>query len=195
MGYRHQPENGNPRSRKGWRNLLPALLRRYKLTSEQIAGGKGMKRTISACAGLALGMIAAGAFAATKHSAEKGPPACGALTFRAVAAGAGDGEQQAGYYRSRYGTLALHAEVKQGQPVDYVVLADGKRLGAAPATLPDWAANCAVAKKLPKPAAAGAAPCIGQRFKVVLAHAGNERLGLLYGFDGSTWHYCSAGAY
>ena len=112
-----------------------------------------MRRTISACAGLALGMMAVGAFAATKHPAakgEKGPPACGALTFRAVASGASDGEQQAGFYRSRYGTLALHADVKGGQATDYFVLADGKRLGAAPATLPDWAASCAVAKKLPK---------------------------------------------
>ncbi len=153
-----------------------------------------MKRTISACAGLALGMIAAGACAATKHAAEKGPPACSALTFRAVASGASDGEQQAGFYRSRFGTLALHADVKQGQAADYFVLADGKRLAAAPASLPDWAANCAVHKKLPKPAA-GTSPCTGQRFRVVLAHDGGQRLALLYGFDGSVWHYCSAGSY
>jgi hypothetical protein len=154
-----------------------------------------MRRTISACAGLALGMIAVGALGATKHPAEKGPPACSALTFRAVASGASDGEQQAGFYRSRYGTLALHADVKQGQPADYFVLADGKRLAAAPATMPDWAASCAAAKKLPKPEAAGTSPCSGQRFRVVLAHAANERLALLYGFDGSTWRYCSAGGY
>ncbi len=154
-----------------------------------------MRRTISACAGLALGIMAAGAFAATKHPAEKGPPACGALTFRAVASGAGDGDQQAGFYRSRYGTLALHADVKQSHPADYFVLADGKRLAAAPAALPDWAVSCAAQKKLPKPAAAGAAPCTGQRFRVVLAHAGNDRLALLYGLDGSTWRFCSAGSF
>jgi hypothetical protein len=154
-----------------------------------------MKRTIAACAGVALAMMAAGALAATKHRAEKGPPACGALTFRAVASGAGDGEQQAGFYRSRYGTLALHADVKGGQPADYFVLADGKRLAAAPAALPDWAVSCAAEKKLPKPATAGTSPCTGQQFRVALAHVGNERLALLYGFDGSTWHYCGAGAY
>jgi hypothetical protein len=164
-----------------------------------------MTRTISAGAGLALGMIAAAmiaagmiavdASAAAKHPAEKGPPACGALTFRAVAAGAADGDQQAGFYRSRYGTLALHADVKQGQAADYFVLADGKRLAAAPASLPDWAATCAVEKKLPKPAGAGASPCSGQRFRVVVAHDGNQRLALLYGLDGSTWRYCSAGSY
>jgi hypothetical protein len=154
-----------------------------------------MKQIIAACAGLALGMMAVGAFAATKHPAAKGPPACGALTFRAVASGESDGDQQAGFYRSRYGTLALHADVKGGQPVDYFVLADGKRLAAAPASLPDWAVSCAVAKKLPKPAGAGASPCTGQRFRVVVAHDGNQRLALLYGSDGSTWHYCSAGGY
>lgn len=158
-----------------------------------------MKRTIAACAGLALGMATLGAFAAAKHpaakGAAKGPPACSALTFRAVASGASDGEQQAGYYRSRYGSLALHADVKGGQPTDYFVLADGKKLAAAPASLPDWAANCAVEKKLPKPAAAGTAPCTGQRFRVVLAHDASQRLALLYGFDGSAWHYCSAGSY
>jgi hypothetical protein len=154
-----------------------------------------MKRAISVGVGLALGMMAVGAVAATKHPAKKEPPACSALTFRAVATGASDGEQQAGYYRSRFGALALHAEVKQGQPVDYFVLADGKKLSAAPATLPDWATSCAEKKQLPKPGATAATPCSGQRFRVVLAHAGNDRLALLYGYDGSAWHFCSAGAY
>lgn len=157
-----------------------------------------MKRTISAAAGLVLGMAAAAAFGAAKHpahpTAAKGPPACAMLTFRALPTGAGEGEQEAGFYRSRYGTLALHATVKQGQPADYFVLADGKRLAAAPATLPDWATSCAAKKKMPPPAAASAT-CAGEKFRAVLAHAANERLALLYGFDGSVWHFCSAGAY
>jgi hypothetical protein len=153
-----------------------------------------MKRVVAAGAGLALGLIAVHAAAAPKHRVEQGPPACGALTFRAVAAGAADGEQQAGFYRSRYGTLALHAEIKQGQPTDYFVLADGKPLAAAPAALPNWAASCAAAKKLPKPETA-ASSCTGERFRVVLAHAGSERLALLYGLDGATWKYCRAGSY
>ena len=154
-----------------------------------------MKQTIAACAGVALAMIVVGASAAAKQPAAKGPPACSALTFRAVASGAGDGDQQAGFYRSRYGTLALHADVKGGQPTDYFVLADGKKLAAAPAALPDWAASCAEAKKMPKPTTTGAAPCTGQHFRVVLAHDASQRLALLYGFDGSTWHFCSAGSY
>jgi hypothetical protein len=154
-----------------------------------------MKQTIAICAGAAVAMIAAGASAAAKHPAAKGPPACSALTFRAVPSGAGDGDQQAGFYRSRYGTLALHANVKGGQPTDYFVLADGKKLAAAPAALPDWAASCAAAKQMPKPAGASAALCTGQRFRVVLAHDASQRLALLYGYDGSAWHFCSAGSY
>lgn len=153
-----------------------------------------MKRIFRTSIGLALGMTAAAAFAAPKHAMQKGPPPCGALTFRAVAAGAADGDQQAGFYRSRYGTLALHADVKDGKPADYFVLADGKRLAAAPAALPDWAASCAEAKKLPKPDAAASA-CTGDHFRVVLAHSGDQRLALLYASDGSAWRYCSAGTY
>ncbi len=108
-------------------------------------------KIFSTVTGMVLVLVASGALAATKHPAEKGPPACAALTFHGVAAGTSDGDQQAGFYRSRYGTLALHADVKGGQPTDYFVLADGKKLAAAPATLPDWATNCAAAKKMPKP--------------------------------------------
>ncbi len=154
-----------------------------------------MKRTIFAFSALTLALVSYSGVAATKHPAEKGPPACSALTFRAVASGASDGDQQAGYYRSRYGSLALHAQVKGGQPTDYFVLADGKKLNAAPASLPDWAGTCAEKKQLPKPSGAGTSPCTGQRFKVVLAHDTKERLALLYGLDGSTWHFCSAGSY
>jgi hypothetical protein len=154
-----------------------------------------MKHGIATCAAAVLAVIAVGASAAAKHPAAKGPPACSALAFRAVPSGTSEGDQQAGFYRSRYGTLALHADVKGGQPTDYFVLADGKRLAAAPAALPVWAASCAAAKKMPKPAAPGATPCTGQRFRVVLAHDASQRLALLYGFDGSNWHFCSAGSY
>jgi hypothetical protein len=154
-----------------------------------------MRGKIAVCAGVLLGISALAAGAATKHSAEKGPPACAALTFRAVPAGAADGDQRAGFYRSRYGTLALHANVKSGQASDYFVLADGKKLAAAPASLPEWAVGCADRKGMPKPAATASTACTGQQFRVVLAHDDKERLALLYGYDSSAWHYCSAGSY
>jgi hypothetical protein len=157
-----------------------------------------MRRMVWSGAGMLFALIGAATAAAAapaKHAAAKGPPACSMLTFRAVATGAADGDQQAGYYRSRYGTLALHANVKGGQPQDYFVLADGKKLSAAPTPLPSWASECAAAKKMPKPEAAATAPCAGQRFRVVLAHDAATRLALLYGYDGSAWHFCTAGGY
>jgi hypothetical protein len=153
-----------------------------------------MRTMIAVGVGLALGFAAMTAGAATKPPAHKGPPACGALIFHSVPSGMTDGEQQAGMYRSRYGTLAVRATVKQGEPVDYYVVAGGKRLGAAPASLPEAAASCAAAKKMPKPESP-ASPCTGQRFTVVLAHSGNDRLALLYGLDGSSWRFCSAGTF
>jgi hypothetical protein len=105
-----------------------------------------------------------------------------------------DGEQQAGMYRSRNGRLELRAEVKQGTPVDYYVTTGGKRIAAAPASLPEAAASCAAAKKMPKPAAP-ASSCTGQRFTVVVAHAGDQRLALLYGQDGGSWRFCTAGTF
>jgi hypothetical protein len=153
-----------------------------------------MRSALAIGIGLALGLVLSPAEAATKTPTQKAPPSCAALTFRAVPSGMTDGEQQAGMYKSRHARLALHAEVKQGEAVDYFVLAGGKRLGAAPASLPEAAASCATAKKMPAPGTP-ASPCTGQRFTVVVAHYGNERLAMLYGLDGSTWRFCNAGSF
>ena len=97
-------------------------------------------------------------------------------------------------YRSRFARLELRAEVKQGEPVDYYVTFGGKRLAAAPASLPDAAASCAASKKMPAPGAP-ASPCTGRGFTVVIAHSGDQRLALLYARDGSARHFCSAGSF
>jgi hypothetical protein len=47
---------------------------------------------------------------------------------------------------------------------------------------------------MPKPEAP-ASSCAGQRFRVLIAHAGDQRLALLYSNDGSSWHFCSAGTF
>ncbi len=158
-----------------------------------------MRSGIAVGIGLALVLAAPGvtgpaAHAAAKAAPAKGPPTCAAIAFRPLPSGMADGEQTAGLYKSRFGRIELHAEVKQGEPVDYFVVAGGKRLAAAPATMPEPALACAAAKKLPAPAAA-ASPCAGQHFKLVVAHAGNDRLGLLYALDGATWRFCSAGVF
>ena len=153
-----------------------------------------MRRTLAVGVGLALSLHAVAAAAANKPPAQKAPPACAAITFRPLPSGMTDGEQQAGMYKSRHAQLALYAEVKQGEPVDYFVVAGGKRLAAGPASLPEAAASCAAAKKMPTPGTP-ASSCTGQRFTVVVAHAGNERLAMLYALDGSAWRFCTAGSF
>jgi len=153
-----------------------------------------MRSMLAVGIGFALSLPVPSAIAATKPPAQKAPPACAAITFRAVPSGMTDGEQQAGIYKSRHARLALHAQVKQGEPVDYFVLAGGKRLAAGPASLPEAATSCAAAKKMPAPGAP-ASSCTGERFTLVIAHTGNERLAMLYGLDGSTWRFCSSGTF
>ena len=144
--------------------------------------------------GLALGLILSSTETGTMAATQKAPPACAAITFRPLPSGMTDGEQQAGMYKSRHARLALHAQVKQGEPVDYFVVAGGKRVAATQANLPETATSCAAAKKMPAPEVP-ASSCTGQRFTVVVAHSGNERVAMLYGLDGNTWRFCTAGAF
>jgi hypothetical protein len=152
-----------------------------------------MQTTIIAAIGLALALTVFSAEAATK-APGRAAPACSAISFRPLPSGMPDGEQQAGIYKSRHGRLELRAEVKQGNPSDYYVTSAGKRVAAAPSSLPEAAVTCAAAKKMPKPETP-ASSCTGQRFTVVVAHAGDQRLALLYGQEGGSWHFCSAGTF
>src|SRR5204862_5624031 len=106
-------------------------------------------------------------------TAAKSAPSCAALTFRSVPAGASDGEQSAGMYRSRFARLELRARVQNGAPANYYIVAGGTRLPAAQGW-PEAAANCTTLKKMPLPQAA-ADPCTGDRFTMVVAHAGDKR--------------------
>src|SRR6516162_8425394 len=153
-----------------------------------------MRSALTVGIGLALGFVLSPAEAATKAATQKAPPACSAITFHSLPSGMTDGEQQAGMYKSRHARLALHAQVKQGEPVDYFVVAGGKRLATGPASLPEAAVSCAAAKKMPAPGTP-ASSCTGQRFTVIVAHVGSERLTMLYALDGSTWRFCTAGSF
>lgn len=144
-----------------------------------------------------LGMGLTLAFAAPGEAAKgpgKAAPGCSAIRFRSLPPGTPDGDQPAGMYKSRHGRLELRAEVKQGTPVGYYVTSAGKRIGAVDSSLPEAAMTCAAAKKMPKPDSPGSS-CTGQRFTVVVAHAGDQRFALLYGEDGGSWHFCSAGQF
>jgi hypothetical protein len=152
-----------------------------------------MKTRVVIGIGLAAALVTVSVEGAGKASG-KAAPACSAINFRPLPSGMPDGERQAGMYKSRYARLELRADVKQGNPVDYYVTSGGKRVGSAPSSLPEAAANCAAAKKLPKPETPSSS-CTGQRFKVVVAHAGDQRLALLYAEDGANWRFCSAGTF
>jgi len=124
---------------------------------------------------------------------QKTPPACAAIAFRPVASGTTDGEQDAGLYKSRFGRIVLKATVKTGEAQNYYVEVDGKQpaaMTAAPAGL----ASCAQAKKLPAPSAASDA-CTGDGFKVIVDHAGKDRLVGLYARKGKDWRFCRAGSF
>jgi hypothetical protein len=129
----------------------------------------------------------------THAQAGKAAPSCAALAFRPVPAGASDGEQSAGTYRSRFARLELRASVKSGAPENYYVVAGGTRLMAAQ-SLPTTAGNCATLKKMPTPQAA-ADSCTGDRFTLVVSHADDKRYALLYAATGSNWKFCSAGTF
>ena len=138
-----------------------------------------------------LAIAGAGAAVAAQTAAVKDPPSCAAIAFRPIASGMTDGTQDAGLYKSRFGRIELKATVKSGEAQDYFVEVGGKQptaITAAPAGL----AACAQSKKLP-PAGSASAACTGDRFMVVVDHAGKDRLFALYARQGSTWHFCRAG--
>jgi hypothetical protein len=138
------------------------------------------------------GSAAAQKPAETPNSA-KTAPACAALAFRPLPSGTTDGEQTAGTYKSRFARLELSATVQSGSPVTYYLAADGKRIpGGSP--VPQAAADCAAAKKMPKPGTSQSS-CTGERFTSVLVHAGEKRIALLYALNGDTWKFCDAGTF
>ena len=133
-------------------------------------------------------------WAGAKPPSAKPAPACSAIAFRALPTANGDGEQIAGLYKSRLARLELRATVQNGAPANYYLVANGSRLNSATSGLPTTAGNCAAAKKMPKPDTASSS-CNGDRFSLIIAHAGNERYALLYGGEGTTWKYCGAGTF
>jgi hypothetical protein len=125
-------------------------------------------------------------------TAPKQPPACAAITFRALPPGVSDGEQSAGLYKSRFGRIEVMATVKNGAPVDYYINVNGKRLEKLEAELPASVATCAKARHL---AAPGNPPdhCIGDKLTVLIEHSGDKRYMLLYAHRRNEWQFCSAG--
>ena len=144
--------------------------------------------------GAAAALLAAGFFMAGPQSAaapSSTPPNCSAIAFRPILARTGDGEQDAGLYKSRYGRIEVKATVKDGVTQNYFVEINGKPLRAAE-VLPPSIALCAKAKRLPPPGTPNPA-CEGDQLQVMNVHNGDDRYVLLYAHHAGAWHFCSAG--
>ncbi len=132
-------------------------------------------------------------FSASDAQAQaKQPPSCAAITFRPLEAGTtGDGEHEAGLYKSRFGRITVVGAVKSGQVDNYFMTVNGKRPAPAGA-LPPSVASCASQKKLPAPGTA-LSQCVGDRLQVLIDRNGDKRTVALYARSGGRWQFCSAG--
>lgn len=120
------------------------------------------------------------------------PPDCSAIAFRPILARTGDGEQDVGLYKSRFGRIEVKASVKGGATQNYFVEINGKPLQSAAGVLPAVTTVCAKAKRLPAPGAPDPA-CTGDQLQVLNVHTGDDRYVLLYAHRAGAWHFCSAG--
>jgi hypothetical protein len=143
---------------------------------------------------LAVGLMLSGAAAAqTKKAADgKEPPACSAIKFRPVPSGMADGEQDAGLYKSRFGTIVVRANVKGGEPQDYFVVVNGKKPQAIAGGPPAHVADCLKAKKIGAAPKLAGGPCVGSALHVVIDRSHGQKVMMLIARDGRDWKLCSA---
>lgn len=120
------------------------------------------------------------------------PPNCAAIAFRPMISRSGDGQQDAGLYKSRFGRIEVKAVVKDGQAQKYFVEINGRPLAPAAGVLPDNLAACAKAKRLTPPTVPEP-DCIGDQVTVLIDHSGDDRYVLLYVHRAGSWRFCSAG--
>lgn len=117
---------------------------------------------------------------------------CAAIAFHPVAPGSAEGEQEAGYYKSRLGRIEVRASVKKGKAWRYYVALDGAVMASVHGALPSLVVACAKAKRLSPPLHADGS-CTGDRLVVLIADADKHHYLLLYARRDRAWHFCSAG--
>jgi hypothetical protein len=130
--------------------------------------------------------------ASASAQAKKEPPTCSQITFRPISPEAGEGEQDAGLYKSRFGRILVKGVVKSGRVENHFVTVNNKRPDPA-AEVPASVTSCAQSKKAPAPGKAMASSCVGDRLQVLVSHDGAKRYVLLYARDGGKWQLCSVG--
>jgi len=123
--------------------------------------------------------------------AKKEPPSCSAITFRPLVPDMGEGEQEAGLYKSRFGRILVKGTVKGGRVESHFVTVNNNHPAPA-ANLPASVASCAAAKKLPAPGRP-VESCLGDRLQVLVSHDADKRYVLLYAREAGKWQLCSAG--
>jgi hypothetical protein len=149
-------------------------------------------RSFCRTAFLVLGVLGLAASLPSPASAQaKEPPSCAAISFRPLIPDTGDGEHDAGVYKSRFGRVVVKGVAKGGRVETHFVTVNNTRPPAA-GTLPPSVAACAAEKKLPAPGRA-VEVCNGDRLQVLVNRAGDRRYILLYARQGSGWQLCSAG--
>jgi len=130
---------------------------------------------------------------ASGHAAQASqPPNCAAIAFRPMLSRSGDGPQDAGLYKSRFGRIEVKAVVKDGMARNYFVEINGKPLARIAGPLPTSLAVCAKAKRLAPPASPEPI-CMGDQITVLIDRSGDERYVLLYVHRAGAWRFCSVG--
>lgn len=132
------------------------------------------------------------ALSAPALAQKKEPPACAAISFRPIASGSPDGEQDAGLYKSRFGKIEVKASVKGGLASNYYMVVGGKKVDG-PANPPKVSEPCLKSKHVSVPfqkQSPGA--CVGTRFRIVVDRSGGKPTLVFFGLQGNEWAYCSA---
>jgi len=127
-----------------------------------------------------------------KAADRKEAPACGAISFRPLASGMSDGEQDAGLYKSRFVKIEVKATVKGGEPQEYHMVINGKAPTPVNGALPKSADRCLQSKHVVVPVKMMQGACTGTRFRVVTHHEGEDRVAMFFGLKGGEWELCSA---
>ena len=142
----------------------------------------------------AIVLLAAGGLAVVSADAAEGkePPSCAAISFRALAAGAPDGEQDAGLYRSRFVKIELKATIKGGIAESYFMMINGKRPDSLAGGVPKSTEGCLKFKHVSVPVKSQGATCTGNRFRVVIERTGDHKTAMLFGLHGNDWLFCTA---
>lgn len=147
-----------------------------------------LKLTLAACLAVGAAVAAMPAQAAAKKEA----PGCAAVSFRPVPSGMMDGVHDAGLYKSRFAKMELKALVESGEPKDYYLEVNGKRLEPAK-DVPKGSEACLKSKHVRVPVLKMEKSCVGSRFRVVVFNpGGDKKTAMLFGLKGDDWNLCSA---